>query len=213
MITLPPYMYDSQIYPLLPSAERLFMNKLWLAEQLGHDCGPVGITPTQGVDLCVRPIMNLLGHGDGGFYKFNSDVDIEGLANRPGYFWCKWFDGHRTLTEYIEDVAVHGQRAVFNVATGRNTFGVYVSPDPLPPLLKGLSRYLLVERIGSNIIEVSFRHMGESARQASINDYRTIDPTYNPHDIEFGLYDTRIAPAKGPVIIGHCWETIENTRR
>lgn len=212
MIILPPYLYDRETYPLVNTTERLFMNKLWLAEQLGYDCGPVGTDPGLSKDYCVRPIMNLHGNAEGGVYKFNSDVDIAGLANQAGYFWNEWFDGVSNWTEYLNDEPVYGLQWKLEGATDAicSEFTTY---EPLPVLLKGLSRHLLVERLGDKIIEVGFRFMGTNARQEAIDDYKAIDPDYDPTDIEFGLFDMRRKRAAPYLVRGWYYEDIKASRR
>lgn len=213
MIILSPYLYDREVYPLVNSAEKLYMNKLWLAEQLGHNCGPVGTDPTPiGVDYCVRAIMNLHGTGWGGIYKFNSKVDIKGLANQPGYFWCEWFDGISNWTEYINDVPVYGlqweKQGPINLICSE-----FIDYLPLPDLLKGLSRYMLVERKGDSIVEISFHMMSLNVRQAVIDDYLTIDPSYVPGDVLWGQVDMKQVPAEPYLVQGFRYELLEETRR
>lgn len=195
MIVLPPYLYDREIYHQISPSKRLFMNKLWLSEQLGYVCGPTGVAPPKGADLCVRPIMNIFGGGEGGFYWFNSESpqDIEGLKNDPGYFWCERFDGVITYTEFINDVPVFSESAVTKdrINHWKKTTRHIVMPD----FIKGISRYVLLEAIGNKVIEVSWRLMGVNARQEVIEDYRTIDPTYAPTGIRFGLFDSIMVKA------------------
>lgn len=205
MIVLPPYLYDREVYPLISSSKRLFMNKLWLSEKLGYACGPTGVAPPKGVDLCVRPIMNIFGGGEGGFYWFNSESPegLGGLSNDPGYFWCEWFDGAITYTEFINDVPVFSEKAVTSdrINRWRRTARHIVMPD----FIKGISRYVLLEAIGDKVIEVSWRLMGVNARQEVIEDYRTIDPSYKPTDIRFGLFDSIMVEANAAHERGWKW--------
>ncbi len=212
MIVLPPYIYDREVYPLIPAKHRWLMNKLQLAERLGYECGPTGVKPPPGRDLCVRPMMNIFGFGEGGFYKFNSTTpgDLEGLKNRPGYFWCEWFNGPRTYTEFINDVPVYSIGATTS-GTGVNKWRETSKHIIMPDFVKNISRYILLESVGNKIIEVSLRLMGANARLEPIIDYRTIDPSYNPTDIQFGLRDSNLIPAKPFEVKGWQWTEKENS--
>lgn len=58
---------DAQAYEAYPH-HRQFFNKLWLAEYLGHKCGPAGYAPSDPLipdNIIVRPIYNLSGMGVG----------------------------------------------------------------------------------------------------------------------------------------------------
>lgn len=213
MITLPPYVYDKDIYHLIPEVDRWVVNKLALAEKLGYVCGPCGTDAPNG-RYCVRPMMNMYGNAEGGFYEYTvldqSPVSRR-IPNHPGYFWNEWFVGGFTFTEFINDVAVASQEAFTN-EDGYNEFQPTNTHLIMPNILKGLSRYMLLEGLGSQIIEASFRHMPGSARQAIIDDYKTIDPTYNPQ-VEFGLIDGIRRPAKPFIQKGFYWDEVSESRR
>lgn len=187
MITQPPYMPDSEIYHLLPQADRWIMNKLTLAERLGYNCGPTGMVVAAG-DYCVRPIMNLRGHGAGGFFK----VTVAPGARRqfhslPGYFWMDWFDGVHTWVQYIDDVPVTYSENpvvddVMSTSVRRSDNGNAIAAPALPAILQGISKYMLVEMLGDKIIEVSPRMMINNARQWIIDNYKVIDPAYDPQE-------------------------------
>lgn len=55
---------DAEAYVQFPHHHNFF-NKLWVAEQLGHICGPAGVLPTGDIPkrVVVRPIYNLAGMG------------------------------------------------------------------------------------------------------------------------------------------------------
>lgn len=182
MIILPPYIYDRDIYAQLPQSDKIYMNKLWLAEQLGYTCGPSGTDAPSGT-YCVRSVMNMYGGGEGGFYKHVADAwDTFRVPNHPGYFWCEWFDGPMKYTEYINDVptsTIEGNQ----VSDTRWDVKYTSNHIIIPEFVKDKSRYLLLEAIGDKVIEVSFRHMPGAARQETIDDYRTIDPNYEPGDV------------------------------
>jgi len=220
MVTLPPYTFDCHAYHQLPVEDRWIFNKLQLAERLGHACGPVVATPPPGV-YCLRPIMSLGGGAGGGFYKVTITA-ADPLLNEPhGFFWCEWFDGEHFWTQYINDVPVHASRnhMVGDVLTSVS-FDLDANAIPMPDFLKGISRYMLIEAIGSNIIECSPRCMGLNARQEIIDDYKTIDPTYTGQDVAttMGNADGRLIPTtlgeqmQKPTLAGFRWDDIHNRR-
>jgi len=68
-----------------------FFNKLWLAEKLGHSCGPASIpVPEEGYYI-VRPIYNLRGMGIHTMKLYLRPDVVDTI--RPGFFWCKQFEG------------------------------------------------------------------------------------------------------------------------
>lgn len=83
-------MSDAIAYSLYPEKRRWF-NKLWFSEEMGYDCGPSGIAPTQSGWYIVRPIMNLSGMSIGAKKIYIEAGDASKV--QPGYFWCVWFEG------------------------------------------------------------------------------------------------------------------------
>jgi hypothetical protein len=222
MITLPPYISDREAYPLLPQADRWIMNKLTLAERLGHSCGPTGMIVPQG-DYCIRPIMNLYGQGAGGFFRETvAPGPRRNFRNLPGYFWCEWFIGDHTWIQYIDDIpVVYSENPVVNnVMTSsvvRSDDGNPVVAPALPPMLQGISKYMMVEALGDKIIEVSPRFMLSNARQWVIDHHKVIDPTYDPQNIERGNSDmARLAvtwDTGAETLTGYRWDTVGQNRR
>lgn len=192
MITLPPYQVELDLYHQVPVEDRWIFNKLHLAERLGYVCGPVGTYPPAGV-YCVRPIMNLFGRGKGGFYKVDTSRHNQSnfIRNPDGYFWNEWFDGDWHWVQYINDIAVSYstgvlERNILETNTVESVLPVEVAKAPeLPDFLKGFSRYLLVEMKDDKIIEAAPRCMVGSPQQFIIDDYKTIDPDYDPQ-LEWG---------------------------
>ena len=184
MITLPPYVYDVQTYPKLPIKHRWVYNKLVVAEKLGHNAGPTGTFPTAHGRFCLRPMQNIHGMGVGGWW----DVDYvgDGIAMlRPGFFWCEWFEGEHSFSEYINDVFVGGLAGT-TTESGLLEFHTMPVGFDLEPIFRGISRYLLVERIGGRVIEAAMHLMANNARPSVIADYKRFDPKYEPQDIQFG---------------------------
>lgn len=222
MFIAPPYIYDYLVYPAVDLADRWLLNKLHLAEQLGHNCGPCGMSVPEG-RYCLRPMSSIRGLGAGGFF----DVTVNFAARQfmpviPGYFWCEWFDGEHRVTHFINDVAVHASRNPVTggvmSTTGSTVFGTLTGAVAMPAFLQGKSRYVLIESLDDKIIEVSFRSSGENARQELIDDYKTIDPAYDPQDIIMGNSDFteevfNTFDENGSQVVGKRWGLSATNRR
>ena len=90
-------MNDIQAYQSYPHL-RHWYNKLWLSEQLGYNCGPASIAPTDSGPYIIRPIMNLSGMGVGAKKIWIDAGDYSKVP--PGYFWCEWFEGDQYSVTY-----------------------------------------------------------------------------------------------------------------
>ena len=222
MITLPPYIYDREVYPQVPEEDRWILNKLMLSERLGHNCGPVGMSVPAG-KYCLRPQNSIRGLGHGGFFEIDVDNVSTFMPIVPGYFWCEWFDGDHFFTQYINDVPVNTSHGVvtnniMSTLPGRSTrWGNIDDATPLPAALQGVSRYMQVEALGDKIIEVAFRMMATNARPQVIADYKSIDPHYDPTDITMGNSDVDRIPYQldvdGETITGWTWNNPDLNRR
>ena len=70
----------------------------------------------------------------------------------------------------------------------------------LPEFLRGISRYMMTESIGDKIIEVCPRLMVGNAFEWIVEDYKQIDPNYDPEDYSDEVrYSTSDMPRQ-PVI-------------
>jgi hypothetical protein len=205
MITLDPFLYDYQLYELLPKEHRWIMNKLMVAEAMGHYCGPSGVHIKKPGAYCIRPMMNLFGMAHGGIQKFETDGDIQ-PEHPPGRFWCEWFDGHFAATEFIDDKPVRqiGGDIVDNVVHQPEEEITMEMPD----MFKGISRYMLIEHIGGKIIEVSPRHMNQCAHPQTVEDYKQFDPDYDPTQKEVFRYGGFSMRLVGNLETGAEWEEI-----
>lgn len=218
MITAEPYLNEWQLYHMVPQPDRWIFNKLIIAERMGYTCGPVNTVPPSRGEYIVRPIMNVTGMGNGGFYIVDTVPQVsraitkdDAPNNNPGYFWSEVFTGNQNWTSYIDDVATYS-----TIGT-RNGNSLTFQDDPtlsdiiqLPDMFKGISKYMMLEHIGGNVIEIGPRHTGMYARQETIDGYRLIDPSYDPIDIHFGLADWELTddPAGGKR-----WSEVAGTRR
>lgn len=160
MIELNKNIEDRYSYPLMPLEHRWIYNKLTIAETFGYDCGPSGTPITKPGFYCQRPIMSCAGYGDGGFLKFHAkqiQSDIPQPKYKPGYFWCEWFEGWHGWTSFTDDEPIYecGGRYANNEMILQHKTPISLE---LPDQLKGISKYMLVEHIGGNIIEISPRH-------------------------------------------------------
>lgn len=188
MIILPPYEYDSGLYHKVPLEDRWIFNKLAVAERMGYDCGPSGTFPVEHGRYCLRPTNSIQGMGYGGWYDINYAGEGADLM-RPGYFWCEWFEGEHSFVEYVNDRFSAGLAGTMDEATELLYF-YEMEAVPLEPEFRDISRYMLVERIGGKVIEASTRLMGPTARHKIMEQYRKIDPTYDPY-VEYGNYAMR----------------------
>ena len=179
MITLHPYISEVDAYHLVPRWDRWIFNKLELCERLGNGpCGPVGTWMPKG-DFCIRPIINIGGMGGGGFRRVTIDSE-RGILHEPhGYCWTPWTDELRVWRLYIDDECYQVQRTV-EIVNGVEHMVLDGEEKPLPELLKNISRYMMVESLGDNIIDIGPRHMVEEMWPAVVEDYKSIDPEYEP---------------------------------
>lgn len=77
---------------------REFYDRLWLARQLGHLCGPAGTNPPDTGWFFVKPVRNLLGLGIGAarnWYAKGTDFGVP-----PGFFWSECFEGEHLSIDY-----------------------------------------------------------------------------------------------------------------
>lgn len=221
MITLPPYLYDREVYAQVPQEDRWILNKLHLAEALGYNCGPCGVSAPAG-RYCLRPMNSVRGMGYGGFFDITIDNVTTFLPIIPGYFWCEWFDGEHRLTHFVDDVPVHSSASrvtAGRMATRGNTkFGDLTHAVTLPAFLGTKSKYLIVESLDDKIIDVAFRGAGANARQEIIDDYKKVDPGYDPQDIKMGNSDFveevySVTDELGNTYNGNKWKEDESSRR
>jgi len=218
VITMDPYLYEREFYQLLSIQDRLWLNKLYLAERLGYQCGPCGSNAPAGVWV-VRPIQNLCGQAAGGFYKFTvAEAGVnDTVKNRPGYFWSEWFEGKHKFTEFIDDLPTYSyvtQLDLKDIAVGEEKY--WLESDAhiiLPDMLKGVSKYLTLEAINDKIIEVTFRLIPDWGRKKTVADYRAIDMDYAAENVTYGLPSYRRVPSKTWIEKGDSWEEIIDSRR
>ena len=224
MITLPPYILERDAYHLTPVADRWIFNKLQVAERMGYACGPAGtwFTPQ---DVIVRPIMNLSGMGTGGVYSRTlpvggPDQDRQGSfiagKHHPGHCWVEKFTGAWVYASYINDVCIGATTASPDLSQGGNpNHFIFSEIDPgslpaLPAPFLGISRYMMAEFRGGNLIEVGPRMFDLNMRQVVIDDYLTIDSGYTVKAGQMGLTDLLKVDINNN---GYRWEHMEETRR
>lgn len=156
-----PNSYDYESYRMLPPEDRWLMNKLMIAEKQGLLCGPVGETPPEGT-YCVRPVMNLTGGGNPGFFKWTVGPNGENnelVSSLPGgYFWCEWLDGMHYGFDFMDDV--QDKATVSTAGTNADYMDIVQTSSTftLPDWAKGKYRFMSVETIGDKIIEINPRY-------------------------------------------------------
>lgn len=88
---------DQEAWHKYPKHRKWF-NKLFLAMELGYDCGPCGVAPTKTGVYVVRPTYNLSGMGFGArLVKIEAGDTTKVPA---GYFWCEYFRGKHYSATY-----------------------------------------------------------------------------------------------------------------
>lgn len=154
---------DEQAWAAYPH-HRLFFNKLWVSELLGHVCGPAGIQPPSEDYYIVRPIYNLYGMGTAVKCKRITDRNYGQIE--PGYFWQEMFKGDHLSVDYIYDgsswnqsTTVLGKKPSLNFFKWESWERVN-QPMPLPSILGNFLedvKHINIEFIGDKIIEVHLR--------------------------------------------------------
>jgi hypothetical protein len=172
MITLPPYIPEWQAYREVPEKHRWIFNKIELEEAL-----PVGLKFPVG-DYCVRPAINISGSASGGFRRVVL-TKPDFIREPYGHCVTPWTNDYREWHAFVDDECWYSQKTVDLT----NEVETMVECEPcmvLPESLRGISRYLLVERLGDRIIDVGPRHDLYEMRQEVIADYWQFDPDYQP---------------------------------
>lgn len=177
MIIEPPYVPEWMVYDKVPHDQRWIFNKIELGHRLGYQCDPIGLRMPAG-SYCIRPPINIRGMATGGFKKVT--LDRPGFINGyHGMCVTPWNDGPRSWHQYVNDEWHNGQREV-NKENGIEHYEQTITGPRLPPALCGISRYMLVERLGNMVIDVGPRHMLEEMRDSIVADYRKFNPSYEP---------------------------------
>ena len=208
MKVFPPYSKDYELYFQVDEEDRWIFNKLEICRRFGYGpAGPCGTKMPTGT-YCVRPIINVLGMGQGGFWKHRVFKDND-RVNRPGYCWTPWSDEPRAWVEYVDGKVSSALRQIsWDEGSQRERYIEWPADKahPLPKQLKNISRYMLVEYLGDMIIDIGPRHMSEDAKLSVVADYKKFDPTY---DVEandtYAPHMKRITLDNG----GYGWEELE----
>jgi len=180
MITMPPYLPEIDVYPMLPPLDRWIFSKLSLYNALLQPIWPVGTWVPAG-DYCLRPVVNIGGMAGGGFKKISLTEERNILHKPYGYCLTPWTDELRHWRLYLEDECIEVQRTV-RIEGDFEIMEQNGERRELPQILRGISRYMLVESLGDTIIDVSPRHMNEEMNDLVVADYREFVPDYEPPD-------------------------------
>jgi len=216
MLVAKPYTLDYELWPMMDPEDRWIMNKIECLSRLGYDVYPCGIIAPAGT-YCVRPMMNMTGMGAGGFFKIEHPGGR--IRPRPGYFATPWVEGEQTWTYYLNDSPLRQTRGSLGQDNRMLVEDVTTGLPPMPPELLGISRYMMIERIGSTIIEVSPRHFSGEARQEVIDDYKGINPNWDELDESGNPLNTNQIRGMARIdygqdewgLVGWRWQTDETT--
>jgi len=175
-------MDDSDAWALYPH-HRLWFDKLWLSEKLGHLCGPCGVAPKVSQKYIVRPIYNLSGMGVGSRYRYIRANDCTQVP--PGYFWQEFFSGDHYSITYRQEKGRWEQESCFrgfNSSTDLTKFSRWRRSNltiKLPPIMDALLDVdiINVEFKGDKIIEVHLRGTPDP-------DYDEIIPVWGDTDVD-----------------------------
>jgi hypothetical protein len=194
MIVLPPYQRDPKSYHQIPEKHRWIYNKIEICKRFGYEpYGPCG-TPMPIGEYCIRPIINVNGMAMGGFYKHIVRKEGETVL-KAGYVWTKWETGTRSWVEYMNDEVSSSNIQIGwdeNTQTEQFMEQPAYKAKPLPEILKGISRYMLVEYLGDVVIDIGLRHLGEEPKESVIRDYRKFDPEYDYVDYRVDYFPTHM---------------------
>lgn len=160
-------MEDSDVWIKYPHL-RFWLNKLDVAVFLGYECGPCGVPPTESDWYVVRPIYNLGGMGAGAEKVWIEAGDVYKVP--PGYFWCEWFEGPQHSTTFVKTGSWFVQSSCWKAIRAEENpiykFDKWIRSDFRPHLpwfldegliISGV-KFLNIEMIGNNIIEIHFRN-------------------------------------------------------
>ena len=79
---------------------RKIYNKLWLIEEQGINCAPIGVFPKK-YPIVIKPIINLYGMSRG--YKKIENKEEYLLNQNDGFFWMPFLDGKNYTVDIILD--------------------------------------------------------------------------------------------------------------
>jgi hypothetical protein len=154
-------MNDSDVWEFIEAEDLWIYDKLILSKKLGYRCGPAGVSPDRLNQYIVRPCVNFRMMGRGATIMQLSPEDHDKVAD--GYFWCEIFTGRHLSFDFEygkQTLAVEG----FKDLQRLDRFYKWQKCTDvlkLPSFLVKISekyRWLNVECIGGNIIEVHLRY-------------------------------------------------------
>lgn len=166
---------DSDAWIAFPQYRKWF-DKLYLAQTLGHHCGPSGLAPTKSDYYIVRPTYNLSGMGAGARIQFIEQNDASCVE--PGYFWCEIFSGTHYSITYVNNKWHNCWAAHYSDSLRISKWTRTDKRIELPTFITELNAPVLnVETINDKIIEIHFRHSPDP-------DYDELIPVWSDMPIE-----------------------------
>jgi len=137
------------------------IDKFILSKRLGYNCGPAGVLPHKQDQYIVRPCVNIRMMSAGAKFEFLNTVDD---VIPDGFFWCEIFEGRHRSFDYHwgkQTLAVEGFRDDPDRLDRFSCWSKIKDKFKLPPIIQEIAnqyKWLNVETIGDNIIEVHFRY-------------------------------------------------------
>lgn len=135
-------------------------DKLILSKILGYNCGPKGMEVPKPGKYIIRPAINFMGMALGAKI-IHLEKSTEHLED--GFFWCEVFKGRHLSVDYKnkkQDLCVEGFRAKNSKISKWTRWEKTSDKIKYPKILKKLKgnyKWVNIEYIGDNIIEIHFR--------------------------------------------------------
>ena len=160
------------------------LDKLILSTKLGYKCGPRGLPVPNPSNYIIRPIMNLMGMGDGAKFIYIEKDTAKVVPN--GFFWCEKFEGKHLSIDYVDGkqvLCLEGLKMpgdpIWKWKEWRKSSECVPFPSILLPV-KSRYRHFNIEMIGDKIIEVHIR-LNPNWRHG---DYESALPVFWGDDVE-----------------------------
>ena len=153
---------DDDAWNLCNENDLWIFDKLILSRKLKYKCGPIGSWVPKPNWYIVRPCVNTEGLGRGATIEW-IDKKTEHLST--GYFWCELFKGRHISVDYtdqLQELTVEGFRLLGDPIYKFCRWKRVKDIIPFPDIFKDLPyKYINIEYIDNNIIEIHLRHNPE----------------------------------------------------
>ena len=158
-------------------------DKLIVSKKLGYICGPKGVDVPESGYYIIRPCVNLLGMGRGAEIRW-LDAGRDTAEQMPdGFFWCQVFKGRHLSIDFQDRqqvLCVEGIKddndPLWKWKKWKRTDDTFIHyPDFIMDQLKGEYKYINIEMIDGNIIEI---HLRRNPDFPSDKNYSEIIPVF-----------------------------------